>query len=186
MRASSESRIRLFFVVFSLALTALFLAGCGDDDGTTTSSGATAAATGETSAEVTSQATGDTGQTSGEGTTSETGDGGTSAQPESKVGDEEAARTPVTMTVAGNRFTAGTARNVHVPSFIAIELDVTVEGPNSKTLLVTRPGGAQKTFTFPGGERSTRQIEGLRPGRSLIVAIGRDRVTVVADAEPGP
>ncbi|MDO8443779.1 MAG: hypothetical protein Q7S78_02240 [Candidatus Azambacteria bacterium] len=188
---SSKSRISVVLVVLALSFAAITIAGCGDEN-EPAAGGATATAT---------SATGGKSGATGDPETSETGpvdtpadDGGVSPQgddggvgTEGGAGDEEPARAPIEMTVAGKRFGPETSDEVHVPAFMAIELDVTVRDSADKKLLITRSDGKSFSRTFPGGKRSTYLLEGLRTGRSLIVSIGSDSVTVVADVvEVGP
>lgn len=188
---SSKSRIPVVFTFLAVMFAAFAIAGCGDE-GEPAAGGATSAATSATGGE--SDPTGDSGasETESEGTPADDGgvspdgdDGGVGT--EGGAGDEEPARAPVEITVAGNRFGPETSDEVHVPAFMAIELDVTVRGPKDQKLLITPPTGKPFSRTFPGGKRSTYLLEGLRPNRSLIVSAGRDRVAVVADVvEAGP
>lgn len=188
---SSKSRISFVLTVLAMVFATFAIAGCGDED-EPVAGGTTSVATSATGG--VSDATGDSGasQTGSEGTPADDGgvspdgdDGGVGT--EGGAGDEEPARAPVEITVAGNRFGPETSDEVHVPAFMAIELDVTVRGPKDKELLITPPTGKSFSRTFPGGKRSTYLLEGLRPNRSLIVSAGRDSVTVVADVvEAGP
>lgn len=169
------------------ALAAAGLWGCGDDK-TADSTGATpaqTAATGDTAAGA-SAVTGATAGSSGP-----TGDGtGTTAtqprEPQEPAGDEEGARTPVVITIENGRFSDKTPVNVHVPSYIAIELNIGLRDPESRVLTITRQGagGVQRKTVKPG--YTNIQQEGLRPGKSLSVELGGSRLTVIADAEPGP
>lgn len=192
-RPSPKSRIciRLRTCIAKPVLVAMgivLLAGCGDD-GQSTRSGAVSAATGPAAVAPTGGATsaaGATGATSpgtegeGESVDRPTGD----ETPQS--GDEEGARTPVVITIEHGRFAARTPDVVHVPSFIAVELDVGVRDGGSHTLTIVRDGepAARREQVKPG--YNTILLDGLRPGKRLTVRLGSSRTVVVADAEPGP
>lgn len=107
------------------------------------------------------------------------------AAADSTQGDEEGARTPVEITISGGGFGSATPNRVHVPSFIAIELDVTVKDARGYKVTVVRDG-KRSEHAVSGGGRSSVMLEGLRPNRSLTVKLGGDTVDVTADAEPGP
>ncbi len=180
---TSKSTLTLCFC----ALAAAGLLGCGDDE-TAGSVGATQSQTAQTeaSSEGATAATGDTAGSSGE---SGGGTEATATQPretQEPAGDEEGARTPVVITIENGRFSDKTPVNVHVPSFIAIELNVGLRDPEPQVLTITRQGaGSAKRTTVKPGYTNIQQ-EGLRPGKSLTVELGRSRLTVIADAEPGP
>ncbi|MBI4898351.1 MAG: hypothetical protein HY827_08280 [Actinobacteria bacterium] len=165
------------------ALAAGGLWGCGDTK-TAGSTGATQAPTAVTGA----TAAGDT-TTSGTTTGPTGGSTGSTAtqpsEPQKPAGDEEGARTPVVITIENGRFSDKTPVNVHVPSYIAIELDVGLRDSEPQVLTITRQGGGATRKTVKPGYTNI-QLEGLRPGKSLSVALGGSRLTVIADAEPGP
>lgn len=193
MQGSSKSRISIFFVLAALTLPLLSAVGCGDDDQPASDDASPSGVTSTTSGTTGSTNTGESGETGESAPADDDGgvapggsDGGAGTDDQGGAGDEEAARTPVEITTAGNGFSEKTPNEVHVPAFIAIELDVTVAGSAPKRLVITRPGGQHLTHVFPAGRRSSYTAEGLRPGRSMIVALGDDRIEVVADAEPGP
>lgn len=191
MRYSSKSRIPVVVAVLALAFSSIVVAGCGDEE-EPAAGGATQAATSATGGE--SGATGESETTDSGSTGSPADDGGVSPQgddggvgTEGGAGDEEPARAPIEITVAGKSFGPETSDEVHVPAFMAIELDVTVRDQQDKKLLIVRPGGKKISHTFPGGKRSTYLLEGLRTGQTLYVTTGKDSVAVVADiVEAGP
>lgn len=170
-------------------MAAFAIAGCGDEDDPAAggSTSATASTTGTTDG-----ATGDSGSTAAESGEATADDGGVSPEgsdggdAEGGAGDEEPARAPIKITVEGDGFSSDTSDEVHVPTFMALELDVTVKGSNDAKLLITKPDGKKISRTFPGGKRSTYMLDGLRPGRTLLVTNGRSQLIVIADLVPGP
>lgn len=160
----------------------LALAGCGDETVEPLPATAATGATGQSATPETA-AEGEPGDDGGAGVQDEAADPGTSG--DSEQGDEEGARTPVEITVSDGAFGTATPSRVHVPAFIAIELDVSVKDSRGYKLTVVR-GAVTTEHTVTGGGRSSVMLEGLRPGRSLDVKLGGDTVEVTADAEPGP
>jgi hypothetical protein len=177
----------LLTVVFIAVLTA-FVSGCGGGTKTGASGSGATVQSGASAATAATAATGGSGATGATGATAATG--GQSAQtggtPSPAAGDEQSARTPVVITVENGAFANKTPKLVHVPPFIAIELDAGVRDPHTYKLEILREGAAKtQTKTINPGY-TTIQLEGLRPGKTLTVALGARHVVVVADAAPGP
>lgn len=173
-------------LIFLFAACLLVLAGCGDaaEQAAPVSGAAGAVEQSATPPTAVSEgAGGGDGGVSAGATGERATDPGTSG--DSGQGDEEGARTPVEITVSDGAFQPSTPGRVHVPSYIAIELVVTVKDTRGYKLIVVRDG-KRTAHAVAGGGRSSVMLEGLRPNRSLAVKLGGDTVAVVADAEPGP
>lgn len=189
MQGSSKSRISVLLVILAVVIAAFAIAGCGDEDDPAAggSTSATASTTGTTNGAT--EVSGSTAAESGETTVDDGGvspEGEDGGDVEGGAGDEEPARAPIKITVEGGEFSADTATEFHAPTYMAIELDVTVKGSNDAKLLITKPDGKKISRTFPGGKRTTYMLEGMRPGRSLLVASGSSQLIVIADLVPGP
>jgi hypothetical protein len=131
----------------------------------------------------------DSGQTSAPPATGATGtrdQSATTTNPNAaEPGDEEAARTGIAIGLRHGGFTKTTPHKVHVPAFIKLELDITVADNRDYKLAINEAGGT-KTHSFSKAGSYKLTLEGLRPNRSLSLALDRQMVTIVADAEPGP
>lgn len=173
-------------IVCALAALAFVISGCGDA-AETGANGAGGTSDGATA--VTNTAAPDTAATGAAGATnspSEQSGGVSPNESQGSVGDEEGARTPVSITIKNGAFTGDTATRVHVPSFIAVELDVSVRDSRDYRLDISRGGSdvAIVEVVQPGSKAI--QLEGLRPGKTWTVRLGSEKLVVVADAEPGP
>ncbi|HEX2160432.1 MAG TPA: hypothetical protein VHF88_01250 [Thermoleophilaceae bacterium] len=166
---------------------ALGLAACGDDedDGGTTGTGA-----GSTTEQVETTATETTPvETPTETAGTETGgeaEGGGATPPatspeeqEGGAGDEIPASSQASITGSGGKLSPSTVR---VPPFIAIRVEL-----RSADGVQYELSGGGKTVQA-GGEIETAgtTFDGLRPGERLVLSGPQGRVTVVANAEPGP
>jgi len=148
------------------------LAGCGDDEPTSSASptpAPTAAAT-ETPS-PTPSATETPAPTATEQPAPEEQEGG--------AGDEEEARVPVRFTVRGGGVDPP---QVRVPGFLALELIVTNETSES---VVARLEGVEPLTANPG-ETTRARIEGRRPGRYPIDFGAAGQALLVTGVEPGP
>lgn len=183
MLYSSKSRISLVIAVFALVSFAFLIAGCGDED-EPAGAGSTAAATSENGGSGEESATAETGSTDAsaeDGGASPGGDEG----DEGGAGDEEPARAPIDITVIDGKFGGKTSDEVHVPTYMAIELNVDVKDEKDAKLQIERPG---KKFarTFPAGKKTSYLMDGLQPGKAMVVSYGGDSVVVIADLVAGP
>jgi hypothetical protein len=161
---------------------ALGLAACGgddEDDNGTTSSGATTEQT-ETTATATTPA-----ETTGTETGGEAEGGGAkppSTSPEEQeggAGDEVPASSQALVTGNGGKLSPGT---VHVPAFIAIRVQLrSADGVEYELT------GGGKTIKAGGEiESAGTTFDGLRTGEKLVLSGPQGKVTIVANAEPGP
>ncbi|MGH2907288.1 MAG: hypothetical protein ACRDKI_11045 [Solirubrobacterales bacterium] len=161
----------------ALAVLAIPLWGCGSGENPAPLTGATnppSAATGVSSEVV--PTTGATGAT--EAAEANPNDPG--------AGDEEAARTPVAIGLKNGGLTKRTAKVVHVPSFIAIELDIDVADAKSYSLAIDY-GSTHRSVTYDKPGSYKLMVEGRRPGKTVTIALlNGEQVTVKADADPGP
>ena len=153
-------------------LAAAALAGCGDDEVTTSSS-----PTPEATAVVTEQpapsptATDTPAPTATEQPAPEEQEGG--------AGDEEAARVPARFRVGRSGIVPP---QVSVPAFLAIELTVANELDEP---VEVRLEGAEPLIVDPGAEARAR-LAGRRPGRYVVDFGDNRRALLVTGAEPGP
>jgi hypothetical protein len=161
---------------------ALGLAACGgddEDDNATTSGGATTEQT-----ETTATATTPT-ETTGTETGGEAEGGGAkppSTSPEEQeggAGDEVPASSQALVTGNGGKLSPGTVR---VPPFIAIRVQLrSADGVEYELT------GGGKTIKAGGEiESSGTTFDGLRTGEKLVLSGPQGKVTVIANAEPGP
>jgi hypothetical protein len=163
---------------------ALGLAACGGDDedeGGNTSAGTTTEQTGTATTETTPTVT----------ETTETGGGeaeGGGAKPPSTVpsedqeggaGDEVPASSQALVTGNGGKLSPGTVR---VPPFIAIRVQLrSADGVEYELT------GGGKTIKAGGEIQSAgTTFDGLRTGEKLVLTGPQGKVTVIANAEPGP
>jgi hypothetical protein len=163
---------------------ALGLAACGGDD--EDDNGATGYGAG-TKTEQTDTATTETTptETTGTETGGETEGGGAkppSTSPEEQeggAGDEEPIRVPATFT-----FTRAGVRPpvVAVPAFLAIRVQLrSADGVEYELT------GGGKTIKAGGEiESAGTTFDGLRTGEKLVLSGPQGKVTVIANAEPGP
>jgi hypothetical protein len=183
MLAISTRHTKNTYLAAGFALLTCALCGCGDSakppaTGATAVSGPNAYAPLE-----------HPGPTSAPATTPETGTSDQAAAPTNPngagAGDEEAPRTGIAIGLRGGGFTKRTPRKVHVPAFIKLELDIAVADDHNYKLAISG-AGATKTHSFSKAGSYKLTLEGLRPHRSLRLALDGQLVTIVADAEPGP
>lgn len=182
-RPSLKNSNSLLTAVFIAVLTAFF-AGCGDGAKTAAPAAGVTVQSGPSAVTEATSATGGSGATGAGATDGQSAQ--TGGKPAPAAGDEQGARTPVAITVENGGFANKTPKRVHVPSFIAIELDVGVKDPRRYEIKILRAGAAKPTLKTVHPGYSTIELEGLRPGKTLTVALGARHVVVVADAEPGP
>jgi len=180
MLRPSKCSAALLVTVFAVALAA-----CGGDDD---DNGATGYGAG-TKTEQTDTATTETETTPTETTGTETGgeaEGGGAKPPsespedqEGGAGDEVPASSPALLTGSGGKLSPGT---VHVPAFIAIRVQL-----RSADGVEYELSGGGKTVRA-GGEIETAgtTFDGLRTGEKLVLSGPQGKVTVIANAEPGP
>lgn len=187
---SGKSRLGSGFALLLAVLLVAVATGCGDDERADGSAGETAQTN---SAATTSTGSENGGPTVGTGQSGQTGQTEqTQADPDSGddessgAGDEDAARTPVMTAIKNGTFTAATPGRVHVPAFIAIELEVNVADERSYRIAIKRDGESRPGIRTVAFGENRFMIEGLRPGRRLTVSFAGRDVVVVADAEPGP
>jgi hypothetical protein len=164
---------------------ALALAACGDDED---DGGATGYGAGSTTAQfetaTTETATGAT-ETAATEAGGEAEGGGAkppSTSPEEQqggAGDEIPASSQALITGNGGKLSPGTVR---VPPFIAIRVQL-----RSADGVEYELSGGGKTIAA-GGEIETAgtTFDGLRGGEKLVLSGPQGKVTVVANAEPGP
>jgi hypothetical protein len=165
---------------------ALAFAACGDDedDGSTSSSGGS-------QTEQTDTATTETTPTATETTGTETGgeaEGGGAKSPTTTVpsedqeggaGDEIPASAQALVTGSDGKLSPGTVR---VPPFIAIRVQL-----RSADGVEYELGGGGKTIKAGGEiETTATTFDGLRSGEKLVLSGPQGKVTIVANAEPGP
>jgi hypothetical protein len=170
-----------------LALLALALGACGDDEepagsttatteqrGDTTPTDTTA---GETTLDAPSSGAGDDKSEGGGMTAPSKGSGEDSP---SGAGDEVPASSQALFTGRDGRLQPTV---IHVPSFIAVRVE-----------LVSRDGVEYELET-PGGRKieaggeirsASTLLDGLRTGERVVLTGPQGKVTIVADAEPGP
>jgi hypothetical protein len=167
-------------------VAALGLAACGDDedDGATNANGGATTEQAETAMTETAPA-----ETETETTGTETGgeaEGGGATPPatspeeqEGGAGDEVPASSQALITGDGGELSP---RTVRVPPFIAIRVQL-----RSADGVEYELSGGGKTVAA-GGEIETAGtlFDGLRPGKRLVLSGPQGKVTVVANAEPGP
>jgi len=179
-------RISKCSVAVLASVVALGLAACGDDedDGATDANGGSTTEQVETTATETAPV-----ETEGETTGTETGgqaEGGGATPPttspeeqEGGAGDEVPASSQALITGDGGKLSPGTVR---VPPFIAIRVQL-----RSADGVEYELSGGGKTVAA-GGEIETAGtlFDGLRPGKRLVLSGPHGKVTVVANAEPGP
>jgi hypothetical protein len=172
----------MFATVFALGLAA-----CGDDEDDSGNS----SYGGGSKTEQTDTATTETTPTETATTGTETGgeaEGGGAKSPTSTVptedqeggaGDEVPASSQALVTGDGGKLSPGTVR---VPPFIAIRVQL-----RSADGVEYELSGGGKTIKA-GGEIETTgtTFDGLRSGEKLVLSGPQGKVTVIANAEPGP
>lgn len=163
----------------------LGVVACGDDEGDDAGSGYGGAKTAETETGATETAPTDA-STIGTETGGGEAEGGGAKPPsespedqEGGAGDEVPASSQALITGDGGRLSPGTVR---VPPFIAIR--VQLRSADGVEYELTGGGKTVKA----GGEIETAGtlFDGLRAGEKLVLNGPQGRVTIVADAEPGP
>ena len=109
------------------------------------------------------------------------GTGGASPgeEQEGGAGDEVAASSQALVTGRGGKLAPAT---VSVPPFIAITVELRSADGQDYSLR----GGGKSLAAGEGENSDTASFEGLRPGRKLVLSGPQGRVTVTANAEPGP
>jgi hypothetical protein len=179
MARPSKRSAALLATVFALGLAA-----CGDDEGDSGGTGAGGAVTEQTDTATTETAAPETAATGTE-TGGEAEGGGAkppSTSPEDQeggAGDEIPASSQALITGSGGKLSPGTVR---VPPFIAIRVQLrSADGVEYELT------GGGKTVEA-GGEIETAgtTFDGLRSGEKLVLSGPQGKVTVVANAEPGP
>ena len=180
---SARRRDRFGLVALVLVALALGLSACGDDEDDGGGYGATgrdantaASDTAPAETERTTTSESEAGDDGG-GMTAPSAGGGED-QP-GGAGDEVPASSQVLIGGNGGELHPTT---VHVPPFIAIR--VVLRSEDGVEYELEGDGGKVKA----GGEieRASTTFEGLRAGERLVLSGPQGRVTVVADAEPGP
>jgi len=164
------------------AAGALALAGCGGDDEKDKAGADTSTATEQTA--TTDTAATETAPPATEAEPAETGEdnGGTRAPGEDQpggAGDEVPNATQALVTGRGGKVGPAT---VSVPPFIAITVELRSADGQDYAL----SGGGKSLAAGEGENSDTVSFDGLRPGRKLVLSGPQGRVTVTADAEPGP
>jgi len=160
-----------------VAAGALALTSCGGDDERDTAGTNTAITERtETTTNAQPQAT--------ETEPAETGEdsGGTAAPGEDQpggAGDEVPNATQALVTGRGGKVAPAT---VSVPPFIAITVELRSADGQDYALR----GGGKSLAAGEGENSDTASFDGLRPGRTLVLSGPQGRVTVTANAEPGP
>lgn len=184
MRLPSKCSLALLATV-----AAMGLAACGDDDGGGNASGYGGGAKTEqtdTGAETTATETTET-EATGTETGGEADDGGAKAptttvpseDQEGGAGDEVPASSQALITGDGGKLSPGTVR---VPPFIAIRVQL-----RSADGVEYELSGGGKTVKAGGEiETAATTFDGLRSGRKLVLSGPSGKVTIVANAEPGP
>lgn len=168
-----------------LALLALALAACGDDEEEPAGS---ATATTEQPADTATATTGAT--ETDRDSTSEAGDdspsGGLTA-PSKDSGEDQAGGAGDEVPASSQALIAGRdgslhPRTVHVPPFIAVRVELVSEDGIEYEL------EANGRKVKAGGEiRSASTLfDGLRAGERIVLTGPQGKVTIEADAEPGP
>lgn len=168
-----------------LASLALALAACGDDDepagsATTTEQTETAAtetdATRTTDTETTPEDDDRYGG-SGGGLTAPSKDSG--EDQTGGAGDEVPASSQALITGRGGKLRPGT---VHVPPFIAVRVQLVSDDGVEYSL-----SGDGRQVKAGGEIRSASTLyPGLRAGERIVLTGPQGKVTIIADAEPGP
>ena len=165
-----------------LAALVLVAAGCGGDDEKDKAGGGPETATEQT--ETTDTATAETAPPATETEPAETGEdsGGTKAPGEDQpggAGDEVPNSSQALVTGRGGRLAPAA---VSVPPFIAITVELRSADGQDYALR----GGGKSLAAGEGQNSATATFDGLRPGRKLVLSGPQGRVTVTANAEPGP
>ena len=150
-----------------VAVLAVALVGCGDDEPTASSS-PTAAATDTPTA--TPEPTESPSPTATEQPAPEEQEGG--------AGDEDAGRVPVRFTVQGGV----EPRKVGVPAFLALELIVS----NQSLSPVSAQLEGEEPLVADPGQTARMRIEGRRPGRYTVDFGDAGQAVIVTGVEPGP
>jgi len=175
--------------VLIVLLAAVALAACGgDDEDGATDTAATPTATATTPVETTATAPAPTPpRTETERTDTDGSDGGGAVAPDGDspesqpggAGDEVPASSQAQITGDGGRLSPSTVR---VPPFIAVRVVLVSEDGVEYEL----SGGGQTVEA--GGEIRSASVlfEGLRAGERLVLSGPQGRVTIEANAEPGP
>jgi hypothetical protein len=182
MLRPSKRTAALLATVLALGLTA-----CGGDDEDDAGSAANGATTGERTDTATTETAPAT--TTDTTATTETGgeaEGGGAKPPttspeeqEGGAGDEVPASSQALITGNGGKLSPGTVR---VPPFIAIRVQLrSADGVEYEL-----SGGGKSVKA--GGEIETAgtTFDGLRSGERLVLSGPQGKVTIVANAEPGP
>ncbi len=164
------------------ALVLLVPAGCGGDDDEKDKQAGGAGA-GRT--ETTGTATGETAPRATETERARTGqDSGGAKAPRGEdqpggAGDEIPNTTQALITGRAGKLSPAT---VSVPPFIAITVELRSADGRDYSLR----GGGKALAAGEGQNSDTVSFAGLRPGRKLVLGGPQGRVTVTANAEPGP
>lgn len=164
---------------------ALALAACGDDEDNGGAAGYGAGAKTEQTDRTTTETAPAETETAGTETGGEAEGGGATPpaispeEQEGGAGDEVPASSQALITGDGGKLSP---RTVRVPPFIAIRVQL-----RSADGIEYELSGGGKTVAA-GGEIETAGtlFDGLRPGERLVLSGPQGKVTVVANAEPGP
>jgi hypothetical protein len=174
--------VTLRWAAAAAAAGAIALAGCGGDDEKDKAGTSDTATTEQTASTETAGTETESPATETEPAATGQDDGGTKAPGEDGpggAGDEVPNATPALITGRGGKLGPAT---VSVPPFIAI----TVELRSADGLDYALRGGGKALSAGEGENSDTATFDGLRPGRKLVLSGPQGRVTVTANAEPGP
>ena len=180
----SKCSLALLATVAALAFVA-----CGDDDdgGSSDSGYGGGTKTEQTDTAATeTETTGTQTETTGTETDGDAVDGGAKApttvpseDQEGGAGDEVPASSQAAITGSGGKLSPGTVR---VPPFIAIRVQL-----RSADGVEYELEGGGKTVKAGGEiETAATTFDGLRSGEKLVLSGPQGKVTVIANAEPGP
>jgi hypothetical protein len=161
------------------AAGALALAGCGGDDEKDKAGADTETATER--AETTTAATTETAPPPTETEPAETGPTRTGEDVPGGGGDEVENTVPAEIVGRGGKLTPA---RVSVAPFIRLSITLTSADGGVYEL---RGGGGSLQVGGPSGEdASTAVVDGLRPGRSVVLTGPQGSVRITANADPGP
>lgn len=168
-------------VALVVAVAATAFVGCGSDD--TSTDQPASASTGATQA-VTPATTGETGVTAVDEPTDKVENVNPNDPGE---GDEEAARSVVDIGLKNGGLTKDTARKIHVPSFIPVELSIKVLDGETYNLVITTPNGKEQLATYNKQGTFKQLLDGMRTNKTTTVVLGGEQgIKITADADPGP
>lgn len=176
-------RARATLLAALLTVLVLAVAGCGDDEDGGDGGGAYSPATEQTETAATTETAPET-----ETEAADQGDSGgmtapsPSGSPEDQqggAGDEVPASSQALVTGRGGRLSPSVVR---VPPFFAIRLELrSADGVEYEL-----EGGGRTVKAGGEIETASTTFEGLKAGERLVLSGPQGRVTIVANAEPGP